>query len=261
MEISRIDVLSYNYGFFETDCENIIHKKSLPVLSVVQSEKGSYDIALDGGKSYSTGENGVFIAPANSFQEITHHNDSILKKMRAQWLFLDVLINNKHHIDGILKFPVIMPREYNEKIRQILKEISYKKGICNDLCNIYKLIDILLTVGKETYEENSEIELVKQYIENNYQRKINLSEIAGILHMSVSGTYQFFRKYLKKSPSNYINMVRINHACIELSDNDISIKQIAQKVGISDTVYFSKLFKSIYGVSPQNFRRTNMYRL
>ena len=94
-KIENISIKSIHFGGMVGDYENIFHQKILSTLSIVQSVEGSYDISINGSKTYSTGKGGVFIAPRGAVQKITHRNGAN-GNMYAQWVFIDAIINGTY---------------------------------------------------------------------------------------------------------------------------------------------------------------------
>ena len=72
--------------------------------------------------------------------------------------------------------------------------------------------------------------------------------------MSISCFYQEFRSYAGMSPTKYRNSIRINVAKSDLLNTNMTVKEIAEKVGFDDAFYFSRIFRSITGTSPKAFR-------
>lgn len=75
-------------------------------------------------------------------------------------------------------------------------------------------------------------------------------------HFGVSQPYvsKFFRKYEGTSFGNYLTKIRIQKAKELLRYNkDILIKDVAYMVGYSDQFYFSRIFRSMEGVSPSEY--------
>jgi len=83
--------------------------------------------------------------------------------------------------------------------------------------------------------------------------------MADVIKISESNLYAVFKKATGSSPVKYLNQYRLSIACELLQKTDYSIKEIAEKVGIPDQFYFSKLFKSKCSISPQQYRQTNLY--
>jgi YesN/AraC family two-component response regulator len=63
-----------------------------------------------------------------------------------------------------------------------------------------------------------------------------------------------FKKYTKTSFITYINELRIKKALELLKDTDLSIKDIAQRVGYNNLNYFYKNFKTVTGITPGIFK-------
>ncbi len=259
INIEKIIILNYHMGKLCCDCEGSVHNKTLPILSVVQADVGAYDISIENGKSFSTGEKGAFIAPSNVIQHIIHHNNPEKGYMQARWIFLEVVINDRYSLDELYEFPVLLPSEYNDKVCEIFDGITENDNICNIMSKLYKLVDILMTVGTQREEIDEALSSVTEYIKNNYVNKIEIEDIAKIMCMSIPGVYRYFKKKVGISPANYINDLRLRYASALLINSDCGIAEIAEKAGLYDVSYFYKLFKRKHGMSPSGFRRLNNY--
>ena len=64
-----------------------------------------------------------------------------------------------------------------------------------------------------------------------------------------------FRKYLHKSPTEFINELRLNHAAWQLADTNTDILEIAQDLNFQSLSRFYALFRKKYGVPPAAYRR------
>lgn len=96
--------------------------------------------------------------------------------------------------------------------------------------------------------------LVKKYIEQNYQKPIDLNLIADHFSFSPSYLTKIFVKYTNITPSKYIMNYRINIAKQLLRDSSLTINMVANMVGYTDPFHFSKTFKQVVGSSPANYR-------
>ena len=67
---------------------------------------------------------------------------------------------------------------------------------------------------------------------------------------------QTFQKHTNMTLLNYINVFRMNQAILLMTDPQLTLTEIASRVGMNDSQHFSKLFKSIIGSSPSLFRKT-----
>ncbi len=80
------------------------------------------------------------------------------------------------------------------------------------------------------------------------------------LHTLCGISYTYFKKLFMErfftTPSDYVRKLKIQHACELLITNNFSVTQVAHACGFSDVCYFSKVFKSETGVSPDTFRKS-----
>lgn len=99
------------------------------------------------------------------------------------------------------------------------------------------------------------IAIIKDFIEKNYNKNIKISMFAD--------QYFFSKEYLSKLFKNeygygiyeYVQKIRMERAKDLLSDPEINIRSIADRLGYTDNNYFSKAFRNYYGTSPSQFRK------
>ena len=108
---------------------------------------------------------------------------------------------------------------------------------------------------KPTEEKNHFVELAKEYVEEHYYENLTLVDVAKRVGISAGYLSTLFQKQLSKGFVDYLNEIRIEHACTYLKQNYLKTYEIAYKVGFHDEKYFSKVFKKIKGQSPSEYRR------
>ncbi|HML68472.1 MAG TPA: AraC family transcriptional regulator [Clostridia bacterium] len=126
------------------------------------------------------------------------------------------------------------------------------------LLNCY-LEAILLNVSRLLKQDENpgaaiSISHMIDYINENYQSELTVEFLARTFHVSPSYLHKVFRKQLDTSPIQYINSIKINEAQYLLSSSDLTIVQIAEYCGFSDSRYFSRVFKTATGISPSQYR-------
>lgn len=99
------------------------------------------------------------------------------------------------------------------------------------------------------------VSVAKQYILQNYQQQITLERIATLTYMNPVYLSTLFKKETGQNFSAYLHSVRIEKSKELLKDMKYSISQVAEMVGFSDAKYFSKLFLSITGARPKEYRQ------
>lgn len=93
------------------------------------------------------------------------------------------------------------------------------------------------------------------YMQQNIGKTLSLMDIAQQVNLSVSHFVALFRKKTGFSPIEYFNHLKIQKACQYLQFTDEQLKVIAGKLGIEDCYYFSRLFKKLMGVAPNDYRK------
>lgn len=257
----KIEKLQIKYMFIDSHSKDIStpltqHQQILPYLSIVQSMEGSYGIKLGARKAEQTGSGGFFIAPANILQTIDHNLDPETKAMKNRWLFIDMVINGKYRPDFIYDFPTLIPKEKQKQMNLLFDELFSTDDIFDKYSICYQIMKLLISIGtpKESIHGRA-LQNVITYIIQNYSSPITMEELAGIAHMSQSNLHAVFKKQFAISPISYTNHYRITLAAEELLQTDKQIGDIAKSVGIPDQLYFSKLFRKMYGMSPRDYRK------
>ena len=70
-------------------------------------------------------------------------------------------------------------------------------------------------------------------------------------------TPRFSKKKTGLSPMDYYIKMKIQYACQLLSQSDLKIKEVAEKIGYEDPYYFSRLFKQVMNKSPKDYRKVH----
>ena len=88
----------------------------------------------------------------------------------------------------------------------------------------------------------------------NYMNNITVQDIAEHVNLSRSYLYKMFIKNLKVSPQNYLINLRMYKATLLLKNTKMPIGEVANKVGYSDSLLFSKTFSKNFSISPLSYR-------
>ena len=96
---------------------------------------------------------------------------------------------------------------------------------------------------------------VIEYIEQNLNRRLTLHTIAEDLCMSESSLSRMFKNETGKNLNYFINEQKMKKAMDILTNEPGRIKDVAMAVGMDDQLYFNKVFKKFYNVSPSEIRK------
>ncbi len=103
-----------------------------------------------------------------------------------------------------------------------------------------------------TADEN--LDKIIDFMHHSINRKLSLKQFATIANMSPNHFGALFLKRFNSTPIDYFNRLKIQRASELLTTTNHSIGEISEKLGYSDTFYFSRLFKKVMGVSPRGYR-------
>ena len=96
---------------------------------------------------------------------------------------------------------------------------------------------------------------ITDYIDQNFQRKLLLGEIAQQEGLSLTYLSHFFKKTLGMSFQEYLNQKRFEYACHLLFTTERTILDISLSSGFSNVRYFNELFMKQYGCAPKEYRK------
>ena len=92
------------------------------------------------------------------------------------------------------------------------------------------------------------------WIDENLTEPITWEKLAEISGLNEKYICRIFKEYTSKSPINYINELRIELACQDMTVNSSSVTKAAYDCGFNDLSYFSKVFKAYKGISPKEYK-------
>lgn len=93
------------------------------------------------------------------------------------------------------------------------------------------------------------------YIQKNYQDQMHVKELAELSLMSQGHFSRLFKSCFGMTVIEYINDYRLNMAAYLLSKGATSITETANATGFTNLSYFTKCFKTTFGVSPKDYRK------
>ena len=94
-----------------------------------------------------------------------------------------------------------------------------------------------------------------KYIKDHFKEKLNLKDVASEVYMNPKYFSQVFKKEMGISFSEYVNTLKIQHACRLLETTDFPAYRISMECGFSDPSYFSRVFSNQMNMTPQTYRK------
>ncbi len=118
------------------------------------------------------------------------------------------------------------------------------------------LTDIAALVAAHDNRSGSRIdlELIQQIMQRRLDRDLNLDVLAKAANLSKFHFVRKFKQLTGHAPIQHFIHLKMQHACQLLDATHEPIKLVANRLGYADPHYFSRLFKRVIGVSPQQYR-------
>ena len=107
-----------------------------------------------------------------------------------------------------------------------------------------------------SFTSNEKMTPIFSYIADNYKNITGLDEIADKFYISTSYLCRVFKKHTGMTISQYVNQIKIQHACELLANTDKTSTAIAYECGFNSSMYFCTTFKEQMGCSPTEFRNS-----
>ena len=146
----------------------------------------------------------------------------------------------------------IMEIQENEKI----KELSTLALLQNLWLIFYENVKLSGKEEVQTVDETAQkrVQLMMQYIHENYKQGLSLNEIASHIGVSKSTALHLFQRFLHTTPVNYLIEYRLQAASRLLKNTNKKVKTIAYESGFHNVDYFCRVFKNHYHVTPSEYR-------
>ena len=146
----------------------------------------------------------------------------------------------------------IMGTQENEKIRELST-----LALLQDLWLIfYENVKLSDKEKMQTVDEAAQkrVQLMMQYIHENYNHEMSLDEIASHIGISRSTALNLFQRFLHTTPVSYLIGYRLQAASWLLKNTNKKVKTIAYESGFRNVDYFCRLFKKRYHLTPSEYR-------
>ncbi len=162
--------------------------------------------------------------------------------------------NNGIQLDKKLKketTELMLQIHQNNGFNRLIQLLECLQKIANS--NLYKIITKDFT--DDSNKVNPAIEKIIDYSFRNYLNPISLKDVAAIADMSIPTFCRFFKKNIKKPYFDFLQDIRISHACKLLTNTTKPIMDICYESGYNSWAHFSKQFKQTKQITPSTYRK------
>ncbi len=245
-------------------------------ISYFVSGKGTYHIA---DQNFAVRPGSVVFVPAGQMHTLEINTDYPLKSASVYFMPELVYHPGSNPVQGfyLLPFqirnkkpPMLHETELNISVWRFILDMHreifaagdfYQLALKNELCDFLLVVlramkrKNMITGVHAIQNKTMRLKNVLAFIHQNYTEAIPLEKLAALATMSPAYFSRFFKKVTGFSPINYVSRYRIDRAKGLLADPDLSITEIAFRVGFSSQSYFNRTFQNYTGMNPGRFRR------
>lgn len=111
-----------------------------------------------------------------------------------------------------------------------------------------------LIAGRGGRGTRIDLDQIQQLMHLRIDRDLDLDDLARVANLSKFHFIRKFKQLTGHAPIQHFIHLKMQHACQLLDTSQEPVKRIANRVGYEDPHYFSRLFKRVIGVSPQQYR-------
>jgi len=163
---------------------------------------------------------------------------------------------------GLCTFPAKDPAIYSTLLTEIY-DIAESTTYIRDMKIYEKLTSLLVLIMESSWHPASaqtntrskrDLQEIKEYIDRHYADTIHLDDLAEKFFINKYHLTRAFKEQFGSTINHYQIQLRITHAKQLLRFSDHPIEQIASECGIEDPNYFSRLFKKVEGLTPNEYR-------
>lgn len=113
--------------------------------------------------------------------------------------------------------------------------------------------EFIIFSGQKEHSDDA-IKKAQLYIENNFEKKLNIDQIANMVHLNNRSFLRRFKKATSNTPLAYIQRVKIEAAKKRLESTTKTISEVMYHIGYNDEKAFRKTFRKYAGLSPKDYR-------
>lgn len=163
-----------------------------------------------------------------------------------------------------IHFGIQEPERILSLAREVL-DLSTSIFVEDNLLQQAKLYELVYQMThhylRQQMSTTDHIHYVQQYIDTHYNEVLSIKALASLAQMSEKYFTEQFKKTYGSSVMQYVTQKRLHVAKHLLSQQHMTLKEIAHAIGYKDEFYFSRRFKQEVGVAPSEFKKNRQQKI
>ena len=224
---------------------------SAPITVFEYVLEGKGEIMLDGKwQTVSAGQ--IYILRSGEEHCYRSNTKDPYKKIWVNYVasYLSALLDSYGLKSGIYESE--NAKAYFDQLLELTKSPTISKNTHFSIAEcVHRLIHAVAT---ERLAEKTDEYLIREALNASVYDKLSLEDLAAKLHISKSNVIRVFKKSYGVTPYEYLLTLKIATAKLLLKDTKMTVKEISNRLHISDEHYFSSLFLARVGMRPKDYR-------
>lgn len=261
------------YNDFETRMHAHHH------IEIMYIAKGSCTIFMD-NKTLHMKKNDIVIINSLTFHKLVVKNHNC-KIINLEFQFVDKC-SHPCSVSYMIQYSLLARQILNSKnsyfhlknasnVSSILLQIIERHQVVtkdsedNNLIIQLKTAELFIVLGEliknsdvNIHNSHEYVDIAIEYMNKNYSSPIKVQDIARFINIHPTYLQKLFKKEMKCTIVSYLNTIRINYSKQYLLNSKYLITEIPYYVGINSAQYFINLFKKETGMTPLQFRNTQI---
>jgi AraC-like DNA-binding protein/quercetin dioxygenase-like cupin family protein len=146
---------------------------------------------------------------------------------------------------------------FDELIRNGQRGTRQTPALCRHLleCLGVKLLEARAPLKSSDSLAFTTYQNCREHIRTHYQKLRTLEQIAQENHVDTAYVCRLFRRFDHQTPYQFLMRLKMNAAAEQLAQPGALVKNVAAELGFTNPFHFSRVFKSVFAVSPDAFRK------
>lgn len=259
--LPSLNITEIHTKFYQEKGTNYLFKgESHKYWELTYVDKGSLFTSID-NKIFNLKQGDlIFYAPSQFHTQSTLNNTSSYLSINFSMDFNNNILCNR---------VFTLERKTHSIISMLIEELCSNDIYSNDLsiCYLKQLIIQIIRYEKNLFKikpttqmqqvyENKLLNEILSFISENINDVITVKTICEKFCISTSTIHSLFKKNTNNTVKNYINELKLNKSKELIKNSSYTISEISEIIGFSSIHYFSKKFKSRFGVSPREYSKS-----
>lgn len=247
-------------GWEQTRPDFKIDRADFPYYSLEFVAKGCGTACL-AGKEFELGPGAIFSYGPNISQQITNDPKQPMTKYFIDFMGNQAKQSLQKYVSSVgtgirVSRPDEITRILDDLIRHGQSDSPYKSMICTTLLEylFFRIAETTITREMKVSRAFTTYQACRQNIKDRFVELNSLGEITNSYGIDHAYLCRLFKRFDTQTPYQYLMQLKMALAAELLQQPGKLVKEVAYELNFDDPFHFSRVFKKVFGISPQSFK-------